>query len=214
MIGFLQRLGLAKAVCLNCGKCFYGKEQGYICEDCLTSLKPHHPLDYSRRIPYISSYRIFALYEGVLRQTLIALKFQPSKALAINLGTIIKDHLFEYLEEIKPDLITFPPLNIRRLWSRGFNHAEWILKGAGVPAVSLFKRHGFSPPMARLNREERQRAVKEYRLKKKCMDLLEDKIVLLFDDLLTTGATAQRLAELLLSVGAREVHAYFVAREQ
>lgn len=68
--------------------------------------------------------------------------------------------------------------------------------------------------MARLNREERQRAVKEYRLKKKCMDLLEDKIVLLFDDLLTTGATAQRLAELLLSVGAREVHAYFVAREQ
>lgn len=49
-------------------------------------------------------------------------------------------------------------------------------------------------------------------LKDEAIDLLENKKVLIFDDVLTTGATITRLAELSLMVGALEVHAFFVAK--
>ncbi len=212
MIGLLQRLGLSSERCLHCGEPFVGRSQGFICDVCLASVKAHHPMDYSKRIEYVFSYRVFGLYEGALRDVIQGIKFRNSKALALSLGNIIGDHLWKYIHELEPDLITFPPLNLRRLWSRGFNHVEYILKGAGVPYMKVFKRIDLSPPLARLEAEEREKAVLGYRLRVGFVDFLEGKRVLVVDDLLTTGSTIRRLAYLLMSAGTEEVHAYFVAK--
>ncbi len=212
MIGFLQRLGLSSERCLHCGKPFIGNSQGLVCHVCLGSISSYHPMDYSERIEYVFSYRVFCLYEGPLREVIHSVKFRNSKTLAISLGHIIRGHLWEYIQELEPDIITFPPLNLRRLWSRGFNHMEYILKGAGVPYMEVFKRIDFSPPLARLEAEGREKAVLGYRLREEFVDFLEGKRVLVVDDLLTTGSTIRRLAYLLMSVGAGEVHAYFVAK--
>lgn len=170
-------------------------------------------MDYDKRVEYVSSYRVFGLYQATLRSIILGIKFHHSKSLAQRLGLAIKDHLWEFIKETEPDLITFPPLNIRRLWTRGFNHVEEVLKGAGVPYIGVFKRVGFSPPMARLSKEKRQKAVMEYTIREDMLDFLEDKKVLLVDDILTTGATLSRLAYLLLSVGAKEVYAYIIAKD-
>lgn len=212
MIGFLQRLGLSSERCLHCGKPFIGKSQGLVCHVCLGSISSYHPMDYSERIEYVFSYRVFGLYEGPLREVIHGIKFRNSKTLALSLGHIIRGHLWEYIQELEPDLITFPPLNLRRLWSRGFNHMEYMLKGAGVPYMEVFKRIDFSPPLARLEAEEREKAVLGHRLREEFVDFLEGKRVLVVDDLLTTGSTIRRLAYLLMSAGADEVHAYFVAK--
>ncbi|MFN3976227.1 MAG: ComF family protein [Aquificaceae bacterium] len=212
MIALLQVLGLAQEDCRVCGSSFMGKGQGFICEECLNGLKPYHPMDYSHRIEYVFSYRVFGLYEGTLKEMIHCIKFHNSKGLTLRLGRVIKEHLWEYIEEIEPDLITFPPLNLRRFWNRGFNHMEYILKGAGVPYLKTFKRTDMAPPLALLNKEERSKAVLGYRLREELIEHLEDKKVLIVDDLLTTGSTIKRLAYLLMSVGAKEVHAYFVAR--
>ncbi|RMH05622.1 MAG: ComF family protein, partial [Aquificota bacterium] len=129
------------------------------------------------------------------------------------LGLVIKDHLWEFIKEVEPDLITFPPLNTRRFWVRGFNHVEEMLKGAHVPCIQVYKRVGFSPPMARLSAQERQKAVGEYTLREETIDLLEGKRILLVDDILTTGSTLSRLAYLALYVGAQEVYAYVIAKD-
>ncbi len=213
MIGLLQILGLAESVCLSCGSSFVGKSQGFICDACLESIKPYHPMDYDLKLDYVFSYRIYGLYEGVLKHLIRTIKFQNSKSLALSLGKAIKEHLWEYIEELDPDLITFPPLNLRRFWSRGFNHVEYILKGADVPYMGLFRRIDFSPPLARLNKEKREKAVMGYRIIDSLIDFVEDKKILIVDDLLTTGSTIQRLAYLLMSVGAKEVHAYFIAKD-
>ncbi|MCS6875670.1 MAG: phosphoribosyltransferase family protein [Aquificaceae bacterium] len=212
MIGLLQSIGLAKSLCSACGLNFVGKEQGFLCESCLQSLKPYHPMDYSKRIEYVFSYRIYGLYKDVLKEVIQSIKFENSKRLAHRLGGIIKEHIQEYIEEVQPDLITYPSLNLRRLWSRGFNHMEEVLKGAGVPAIKLFKRRDFKPPLAYLDEQERARVVKEHRLKEEFIEYLQGKRVLIVDDLLTTGSTIKRLAYLLMSVGAEEVHAYFIAK--
>lgn len=212
MIGLLQMLGLASGRCLSCKKPFTGRTQGLICQECLDLLEPYHPVDYSERIEYVFSYRIFGLYEGVLRDVLQTIKFENSKGLALLLGEKIRSHLWEYLQELQPDIITCPSINLRRLWMRGFNHMEYILMGAGLSCMKLFSRRDMSPPLARLKREERQRAVMGHQLRGEFVDFVEGKRVLVVDDLLTTGSTIKRLAYLLLSAGANEVHAYFIAK--
>jgi ComF family protein len=212
VIGLLQRLGLSSEKCLSCGGFFSGSSQGFLCDRCLEAIKPHHPMDYSEKIEYVASYRVFGMYESVLREVLHGIKFGNSKSLALLLGRRIKEHLPDYLEEIKPDMITFPSLNIRRFWGRGFNHVEYILRGAEVPYMKVFRRRDISPPLARLNAEKRQKAVLGHMLRDEFIDFIEGKRVLLVDDLLTTGSTIKRLAYLLLSVGAEEVHAYFIAK--
>lgn len=212
MIGLLQMLGLSSEKCLSCGRLFRGSFQGFVCGECLNFIKPHHPIDYSERIEYVFSYRVFSKYEGVLKETLHGIKFGNSKKLALALGERIKDHLWEYIVEINPDIITFPSLNLRRFWSRGFNHVEYILKGANVPYLKVFIREDMNKPLALLDAEKRQKAVLGHRIRKEFIDFLESKKVLVVDDLLTTGSTIKRLAYLLMSVGAEEVHTYFVAK--
>ncbi len=212
MIGLLQRFGLSSEECLSCGKAFTGSSQGFLCNKCLESIKPYHPMDYSKRLEYVASYRAFGTYEGALKEVIHSIKFKNSKNLALYLGMTIKEHLWEYIKELKPDLITFPPLNLRRLWNRGFNHVEYILKGADVSYMQVFQRRDLSPPLAMLKAEKRQKAISGYRLKEDLVDFLEGKRVLVVDDLLTTGSTIGRLAYLLMSVGTEEVHAYFVAK--
>jgi predicted amidophosphoribosyltransferase len=170
-------------------------------------------MDYSKRIDFVLSYRIFGLYEGALRDCLLAIKFHNSKGLALRLGGILKRHLTQYVEELSPDLITFPALNLRRYWSRGFNHMEYVLKGAGLPHLQVFERKDLSPPLARLKGRRREKAVMGYSLRKEFIDFLHGKRVLIVDDVLTTGSTLSRLASLLLSVGVKEVHVYLIAKD-
>ncbi|MCS6998044.1 MAG: phosphoribosyltransferase family protein [Aquificaceae bacterium] len=212
MIALLQFLGLAECDCLSCGSTFRGREQGFICESCLQNLRPYHPLDYSTSLDYVSSYRVYGLYEGALREVIHSIKFNGVKSLAFRLGQIIKGHLWEYIEEVHPDIVTFPSLNLRRFWGRGFNHVECMLQGAELPYLKVFKRVDLKPPLARLRGKDREIAVSGHKLKEGFVDFLEGKRVLVVDDLLTTGSTIKRLAYLLLSVGAEEVHAYFVAK--
>lgn len=203
--------GLCEEECISCGGPIHCKDQGYFCNACIESLKPYHPVEY-RKLEYVSSYRVFGRYEGVLKSLILNAKFHAHVSLARSIGKVISPYLWEYIEIINPDLITCPGINIRRYWSRGFNHAEEMLKGAGVPFIKVFKRVGLEGASAGLSKEERLKVVKSHKLREEVIDLLEDKKVLIFDDVLTTGATITRLAQLILSVGASEVYAFFVAQ--
>ncbi|WP_448587410.1 ComF family protein [Thermocrinis sp.] len=206
----LRFLGLSKAECIHCGEMVL--EDAFLCKTCTQDLKPFHPIEYSH-IPYLFSYRVFGRYEGVLRSVILEVKFSNNPFLARWLGSRIKEHLLEFIDQVKPDLITFPELNLRRFWARGFNQVMEILNGAQVPYQRIFKRKGFDPPMAKLNREDRKVAVQTHLLKEEWIDAMEGKSVLIVDDVLTTGGTVSRLSELLLSVGAERTHAYFLAKE-
>ncbi len=210
MRALLRFLSLSLGQCIHCERT--ALKNHFLCSDCLEQIKPVHPIEY-RHIPYLFSYRVFSIYEGPLRSAILHIKFQNNPFLARRLGTIIGSYLWEYIHETKPDLITFPELNLRRLWFRGFNQIEEILKGAGVPYQRIFKRKGFDPPMANMKREKRKKAVLSHTLRQEWIDLLEGTKVLVVDDILTTGETISRLCELLLSVGARETYAFFLASE-
>jgi len=210
MRNFLRLLGISQAECIHCHN--PAIEDLFLCKECIQDIKPFHPIEYTH-IPYVFSYRVFGKYEGVLKSIVQQIKFSNNPFLARWLGGSIKDHLWEFIEQTNPDIITFPELNLRRFWTRGFNQIEEILKGAEVPYQRVFKRVGFDPPMARLDKKKRIKASQTHTLRKEWIEVLEGKKVLIVDDVLTTGGTISRLCELLLSVGAEQTNAYFLTKE-
>ncbi len=209
----VDSLFLSEDFCISCGKGFEADAQGFVCPKCIEDLKPFHPFEYIE-LPFISGYRIFAKYEGALEEVIKSIKFRRALPLVQALAGKVETHLKEYLKDVEPDMITFVPVHFWRRWGRGFDHNEELLRFMNIPFLKVVERHRYSKPLAGYGREERKRITGEaFRVRKSFIDLLEGKRVLVVDDLLTTGSTAQSVAKILMEVGVDEVYFYFVARE-
>jgi ComF family protein len=107
------------------------------------------------------------------------------------------------------------PLHRRRLKERGYNQAlllaERLGEAVGVPiAHDLLYRNRHTMSQARLNAQERRRNVEDAF---SCADRsVQDKRVLLVDDVCTTGATLEACSVALKERGALSVWALTVAR--
>ena len=101
---------------------------------------------------------------------------------------------------------------------RGFNQADDLARRLGVPMLRALWRRRATAPQTGLNAAARRRNVRHaFRLSPllsdaRCHRLLEDRIVVLVDDVRTTGATLDACAAELKGAGAREVRALTVAR--
>ncbi len=114
----------------------------------------------------------------------------------------------------RPDLLVAPPLSRDRLRERGFNQALEVARhlaprlGARLD-IDGVRRVRATPAQAGLGRRERHANLRHAF---DCRLALEDRHVAIVDDVLTTGATADALARVLKSRGARHVSVWAVAR--
>ncbi|HEN8802140.1 TPA: ComF family protein [Pseudomonas putida] len=114
----------------------------------------------------------------------------------------------------RPDLLLPVPLARRRLRERGFNQAgmlgRWLSSQLGIPGDQrILLRTRETPAQQRLDAQARRRNLRQaFAL----MGDLQGRHVALVDDVLTTGATAQAIAEVLRKAGAQRVDVYCLAR--
>jgi ComF family protein len=114
----------------------------------------------------------------------------------------------------KADFVTPAPMHWTRLAARSFNQAVWlaqaVARAGGKPwkpgAMTRVKRR---KSQAGLSASERRRNVGGAI---KAFDSYKGKIVLVVDDVFTTGATLEACARALRKAGAAEVHAVTLAR--
>ena len=114
----------------------------------------------------------------------------------------------------RPDLLVAPPLSRERLRERGFNQALEVARHLGRRLgvrldVDGMRRVRETPSQAGLGRRERHANLRHAF---DCALALEERHVAIVDDVLTTGATADALARVLKSRGARRVSVWAVAR--
>jgi ComF family protein len=112
------------------------------------------------------------------------------------------------------DAVVPVPLHRRREYQRGFNQADDLARQLGVPVVPLLKRIVHTQSQIELPKEERHRNVKDaFALSPDSRSLIPDPgIVVLVDDVSTTGATLDACAAVLKRNGVKEVRALTAAR--
>ncbi|MEO8360633.1 MAG: ComF family protein [Vicinamibacteria bacterium] len=157
------------------------------------------------------------LYGGPLRDCVVALKYHGRHRTAERLAVRMMDDdrcraLFE-----KADLAIPVPLHPGRLGTRGFNQADLLAtalaRGVRIARADVLTRVRDTPSQTNLSVGERRRNVRNA-FKAKQSTALSGAIVVLVDDVMTTGATLRECASTLLTSGVREVRSITVARAE
>jgi ComF family protein len=137
-------------------------------------------------------------------------------------GRLFADLLAQYLQHRfdedlnRPDALVPVPLATKRLRQRGFNQAamlaRWLSHALNISCdESLLARIQDTSAQQDLNAEARKKNLRNaFALTPGAQ--IKGRHLALVDDVLTTGATAQALARLLMDAGAARVDVYCLAR--
>jgi ComF family protein len=161
----------------------------------------------------------FGLYsQPRLRELVIALKYHNKRDLAGILGTRIASLLPELVEGLpKPLILTAVPLHPTRLKERGYNRSELLARALaeslGLPYVNLLQRTRQTTPQVDIHGvKERLVNVRGAFTVNGQMSHINSRIVLLTDDVVTTGATLSACARVLKLAGTANVYGLTLAR--
>ena len=160
-------------------------------------------------------------YEGRLRDIIHALKYEGRRSIAPPLGALMRSAGADLLRGA--DVVVPVPLHPRRERSRGFNQADDLARALGVPVRPLLRRIRYTTSQIELPKDERRRNVHDAFALRRAPGSLRlrsgqaglgapGSIVVLVDDVATTGATLEACAAVLQAAGAKEVRALTAAR--
>jgi ComF family protein len=154
-------------------------------------------------------------YGDVARTVALRLKYGRRPGVARTMA----GQMARLLDDVPPDaLVGAVPLHRWRLWKRGYNQALLIARGvaetAGLDCVpDLIERTRATPTLRGLGTRQRREAVRDaFRVPPRHRPALAGRIVLLVDDVFTSGATAEACAGVLKAAGAGEVRLLCWAR--
>jgi ComF family protein len=160
----------------------------------------------------VSCARAAGAYEGTLREIIQAFKYEGRRSLARPLATLMREAGGDLLGDA--DVVVPVPLHAWRRFRRGFNQAADLAARLDAPVLHALWRVRPTPPQTGLAARLRRRNVRgAFRLSPLVPRArVEGRIVVLVDDVRTTGATLNACAAVLAAAGAREVRALTAAR--
>ena len=180
-------------ICNHCGRRVFGPEE--FCSSC------------NGRETYFDRVRSVFIYSDPIKKLISSLKYNGKRYLA-EVFAFYLVRLY-YSSFFNADAVVYPPMSEERLKERGYNQAELLAKEfsilTGIPVLDdVLVKNKETPRQATLNAADRRKNLQgSFGLQK--AELIGSKNVLIVDDVMTTGATAEILAGLLLKNGARKV---------
>jgi ComF family protein len=159
------------------------------------------PLDRSRAI---------GEYEGTLRSIIHALKYEGRRSLARPLGRLMRIRGADMLAGAA--CVVPVPLHRSRMRHRGFNQAADLARQMRIPVVSALRRVRATATQTELPAGRRHRNVRDAFAPTRVAAPLAGAIVVVIDDVSTTGATLDACALALKLAGVAEVRALTAAR--
>ncbi len=201
------------AICTRCQR--YFEQINQACRRCAMPMQTSSDTLCGQCQPsqgYIDNAHIFWRYTPPLTGLIHDFKYHNQLFLAPFLAHCMQRHLPQPLTDI--DYLIPMPIHRKRLRSRGFNQtsllAKALSKQTGIPMnQTLCQRIVFHSPQALLNQTSRQSNIKNA-FRSKPADQLN---LVIIDDIMTTGATANALAKELKRQGASRVDLWCIARQ-
>lgn len=159
-------------------------------------------------------------FDEVLRDVIHGLKFQGRRSLATELGPMLREAGAPLLSGA--DAVVPVPLHPWRQWMRGYNQAALLAATLGLPVWHLLKRTRATPSQSTLDAPARRQNVRKAFAsggwwpgsREAARRRVHGRVVVLVDDVVTTGATLEACARVLRAAGAREVRALAAARAE
>ncbi|MCJ7579620.1 MAG: ComF family protein [Candidatus Aminicenantes bacterium] len=195
----------SSSFCLSCGHFFHDSAAPHLCAHCLVK-KPGYSL-----------HRSCAHYTGKLKDYILLFKYRGYRVLGKDLAQFMLQTLGTS-EEIwwGVDALVPVPLHPKRKRHRGFNQALVLTKilarekNKTLIKNCLIKAENRLPQTV-VEAQERGKNIRGAFAVKNA-ESIKDKVILLIDDVYTTGATVTECCETLLRAGAKEVRVITLAQ--
>lgn len=209
---------IAPHLCFGCGK--IGSPLCYNCKkdiiknsftQCILCLRPStSEVCRFHRLPYRRAWAV-SFRKGAIRTLIDSFKFQNMKAASRSLALLLHERLPALDPETRIISVPTVPSHIRE---RGYDHALLLaqsfakLRGLTLERNLLVRRDTATQHTAK-RRERIAQAENAFTLN----GVTQTAPYLIVDDIFTTGATLQRVAQLLYDAGVRNISVAVVARQ-
>jgi ComF family protein len=184
-----------------------------VCEVCWASVRHAPGLDIRFDATHAVSWAAAVDgYDGRMKDIIHALKYDRRRSISPRLGALMRESGAKVLGGA--DCVVPVPLHPRREYTRGFNQAHDLALHLGPPVLPLLKRVVFTRSQIDLPKHERQANVRgafAYCPVPGCR-FPDPGVIVLVDDVATTGATLESCARVLRHAGVSEVRALTAAR--
>lgn len=206
-----RTLKINEDFCLCCGS-----EEIKLSENCCEHCGKEKELcscgtRYTAELPHITG--AFA-YDGIIKNMLLSFKFSGRKNLYRYFGDCMAEKAAIAYANTDFDAVTFVPSSSESMKERGYNPAgllaERTAKRLFLPCEKLLVKSKETEKQHILNAEKRITNIKNSVAPNKNADV-KGKIILLCDDIKTTGATLRECSDILLAMGAEDVYCITVA---
>jgi len=214
--------------CVVCNSLFSAEESNneYICSGCFKKIKfvitsicekcgrPSNSAICSKcnrnsKIFFNKAFHV-AIYDGVFKELIHLFKYSKNDYLDRFLAGFFTEIIFQkpFLKE--SDFIVPVPLHWHEKLKRGYNQTELLAcevsKKTGIPVLSnkLIKHKNIFSQTALLGRERLKNIKGAFKVKNP--GILENKKILLIDDVFTTGATANECAKELRKAKVKQIN--------
>ena len=183
-----------------------------MCEVCWSGVRVSASLNERFAEPHAIAWQTAVdTYDGRMKDIIHALKYDRRHSISPRLGALMREAGAALLRDA--DCVVPVPLHRWREYRRGFNQAEALAVHLGPPVMTLLKRIRHTTSQIDLPRDRRRENVKDaFALTDPGSRIPAPGVVVLIDDVATTGATLESCAGVLRRSGVREVRALTAAR--
>lgn len=193
-------------VCGFCGKI----NENSLCEECEKEAEKY--IKYNESLECNKSFEkhiYLAHYDGKIREQILSYKFFDKPYMYKTFAKLILKNEKIYGIIKSYDIIVAVPIHKKRKNERGYNQSELIAKEIaknveGLKYEKVLKKVKNNERQSLLSKAERMKNVKGvYEIQES--KIIKDKKVILFDDIYTTGSTAEECTKVLKLNQAKEV---------
>lgn len=188
-----------KTVPSRCYKCYKFTESFKTCSKC-------------RKSSALSQVFVSTTYESLAKEVIWRLKYKSAKSAAREMGELMGDILpFSHTFMLVP-----VPTTTQRARRRGYDQAKLVAKAISYKTGYIYRdclsRHGAKHQVGSGRSVRKKQLEGVFRVKN--LNSVQNKDVLLVDDVLTTGSTLEAAARTIKKAGANSVCAIVFAQSE